>query len=132
MLHANLHVPLSLAPPHEMRVLEGAPVARSVKLLSSDDGQAFTMIWECSPGKFSWHYGMDETVVLLEGRVGLSATGLRPTEIKAGDVVLFKAGQTVEWTVHEKVRKVAFLRRTLSNALLHRAKQTVKKLLGRT
>lgn len=30
-----------------------------------------TLVWDCTPGKFMWHYDQDETVHILEGRVVL-------------------------------------------------------------
>jgi len=93
-----------------LRVVAGTPVAQmSDKLLETNDGGAFAMIWECSPGRFSWTYEMDEYLLILEGKVTLHGYD-EPRAIAAGDLVLFKAGSVVEWEVHEKVRKVAVLR----------------------
>jgi hypothetical protein len=71
-------------------------------------------------------------VVLLEGRIGLKMDDQVLPGAKAGDILLFKAGSTVDWTIHEKVRKVAFVHRpSRSHAYVHAAKQLVKRLIGR-
>jgi len=77
------------------------------------NGGGFSVIWECTPGRFTWTYDMDETAVILAGHVRIKDTnGGEPFELKAGDIALFKAGSVLEWEILKKVRKVAFLHRT--------------------
>lgn len=91
------------------KVIEGKPQeSGSERLGVSHDDSSFAAIWECTPGKFSWSYGTDETLYLLEGRITLWHDG-QMQEAKAGDLVTFHAGSQVIWHVHERVRKVAFL-----------------------
>ena len=49
-------------------VVEGAPVARNFVLSRSIDGSATALLWDCTKGVFNWHYDIDETVYVLEGR----------------------------------------------------------------
>jgi uncharacterized protein len=90
------------------QIIDGAPQeSGSGKLGVVKDDGAYAAIWECTPGKFSWTYGWDEIVYLLEGQVTLTHNG-QSQEVRAGDLVTFHAGSRVIWDIHEKVRKVAF------------------------
>jgi len=94
-----------------MTVLDGYPKeSGSGRLGVSHDDSSYATIWECSPGRFSWDYGWDETVYLLEGHVTLYHNG-QAQEVRGGDLVTFHAGSQVVWDIHEKVRKLAFLHR---------------------
>ena len=37
-------------------IIEGNPVAQASLLSKSDDGQAWTVVWQCSKGTFDWYY----------------------------------------------------------------------------
>jgi uncharacterized cupin superfamily protein len=63
------HGQLGPAPIRAAWVLEGKPVARNKLLSRSADGTASTYVWDCTAGKFNWHYEVDETAYVLEGRV---------------------------------------------------------------
>ncbi|WP_227590544.1 cupin domain-containing protein, partial [Klebsiella aerogenes] len=32
----------------------------------SADGSASTIVWQCTEGRFEWHYDFDETILILE------------------------------------------------------------------
>jgi uncharacterized cupin superfamily protein len=91
-------------------ILEGTPVARYKVLSISRDGTAKTVVWDCTAGRFNWFYDIDETVYVLEGSVVLKNGDGSSKEVRAGDVVYFRAGSHAEWTVERYVRKVAFFR----------------------
>ena len=82
-------------------ILEGTPVARYKVLSISRDGTAKTVIWDCTAGRFNWFYDIDETVYVLEGSVVLKNGDGTSKEVRAGDVVYFRAGSHAEWTVPE-------------------------------
>jgi uncharacterized protein len=105
-------------------IVEGAPIARAAVVARSIDGFATTFMWDCSPGKFRWVYNNDETLHVLSGNVILDE-GL-PTEkhVGTGDVVYFPAGSVANWHVTNHIVKVAFVRRSMPQALL----QTVNML----
>ena len=42
-------------------VIEGTPQARARLLAESADGTSSVMVWSCTPGRFEWHYAVDET-----------------------------------------------------------------------
>ncbi len=93
-------------------IIEGSPVAQCCVLSKSADGLASTMVWECSEGKFNWHYDFDETILILEGSIVLESDTMRPTHYGPGDVIFFKDGAHARWHVEGRVRKLAFCRKT--------------------
>ena len=48
-------------------IIEGNPQTQQTVLSKSADWRAWTMIWQCSEGKFNWYYDYDETVLILDG-----------------------------------------------------------------
>jgi uncharacterized cupin superfamily protein len=93
-------------------IIEGNPIAQSSFLSKSADGQAWTVVWQCSAGKFHWYYEIDETMLLLEGAIVIESDGMPPTRYGPGDVIFFKEGAHAKWQVEGHVRKLAFCRRT--------------------
>jgi len=90
-------------------ILEGSPTARS-RVLSSRDG-AFSMIWDCTAGKFNWFYDFDETVYVIEGSVLLTDAKGVQRRVSAGETVFFPTGSRAEWIVDRYIRKMAFCTR---------------------
>ncbi len=122
---------LKFSPINPDWILEGDPIARNAELSRSHDGTACTLVWDCTPGKFVWHYNMDETIHILEGSIVLD-DGVAPARrLGPGDVVFFPAGAKVRWHVETHVRKLAFFRRVLPKpvALVTQAMRRAKKLL---
>lgn len=113
IVHGRTSVELRSSPIQQDWILEGNPVARNAMLSRSQDGTACTLIWDCTPGKFEWHYNIEETIHILEGSIVLD-DGVAPARrLGPGDVVFFPAGAVVRWTVETHVRKLAFFRRQL-------------------
>lgn len=94
-------------------IVEGTPVARATELSRSTDGTTVSLVWDCTAGTFDWYFGVDETVHILEGEVEVSAEGVPPRVLKAGDVALFRSGTTSRWRVKTYVRKLAFCRHAM-------------------
>jgi uncharacterized cupin superfamily protein len=109
---ANLVVNLTPKPIEPSWIIEGNPVAQWCVLSKSADGLASTMVWECSEGKFNWHYDFDETILILEGAVVIESDTMRPTRYGPGDVIFFRNGAHARWHVQGRVRKLAFCRTT--------------------
>jgi uncharacterized protein len=105
---------LGPAPIQSNSILEGNPIARNQLLSKSADGLASTYFWDCTAGRFNWHYGIDETVYVLEGSVIVRARDGVPQTLKAGDTAFFPAGSSAEWIVESYVRKICFLRTPMS------------------
>ncbi|MFC3206186.1 cupin domain-containing protein [Aquamicrobium soli] len=94
-------------------ILEGTPVARVGDIVKSTDRTTNSAVWDCTAGTFNWHFGIDETVHILDGEVEVSAAGFGKRVLRAGDVALFRAGTTARWHVPVYVRKIAFCRHPL-------------------
>lgn len=94
-------------------VLEGAPHARSGCHSTNTDGWAATHVWECSAGRFRWHFGVEETVLILDGEVRVTDARGRTQRLLPGTVAYFPTGTWWEWHVPRHVRKLSFNRRTV-------------------
>lgn len=105
---------LAPAPIPRAWILEGTPAARKKQLAGSSDRLAITFMWDCTAGRFNWHYDDDEVIHVLEGMVLVEdAAGVR-RRLQAGDTFLFAAGSRYHWTVPHYIRKIAFLHSPLS------------------
>jgi len=109
LLRGTRH-PTYLAPsPIEPNWIESEnPRARFCILASTDDRLATTVLWECTAGRFTWRYDMDETIYILEGGVTLNQPGVPEMRLGPGDCAHFSRGAAVTWIIDSKVRKVAF------------------------
>jgi uncharacterized protein len=104
-------VTLNSAPINPEWIMEGAPLARNALLSHSEDGTAFTLVWDCTGGVFNWHYDIDETVYVIDGSVGVMDDQGVVARLSAGDTAFFPAGSHAVWRVESYVRKIAFCRR---------------------
>lgn len=92
-------------------IIEGAPTANAKIVSRSSDGTARTVVWDCTAGRFNWHYDdYDETIYVLEGSARIKTTSGEGRLVSAGETVLFRAGSVAEWTVDAYIRKIAFFR----------------------
>jgi uncharacterized cupin superfamily protein len=124
---------LSPAPIDPSWIRAGNPVARIKFMSGSSDGTANTYIWDCTAGRFKWHYMFDETACILDGSVVVKNEQGVPRTMRVGDTMFFPAGSSTEWTVEEYVRKVAVLRHPLSTpvVLLSRIVNRLNRLIRR-
>jgi len=125
-------VSLNPSPIYPDWVLEGKPIARNQVLSRSEDGTAITFLWDCTAGRFNWHYDVDETLYIIEGGVVVKDdAGTRILSV--GDTIFFPAGARAEWHVENYVRKIAFCRKPLPRMLVlaKRGFRLVKRLMGR-
>ena len=83
---------LTASPIEPSWIIEGNPVAEASVLSKSADGQAWTVVWQCSEGRFNWHYDYDETILILDGSIVLENETMSPTRYGPGDVIFFKDG----------------------------------------
>jgi hypothetical protein len=105
-------ISLDPAPINTGWILEGNPQARNKVIFKSDDGTAWTMVWDCTAGRFNWFYTCDETVHVVDGGVVLTTIAGTVT-LSAGEAFFFPAGSWATWQVDNYIRKVAFLRHPL-------------------
>jgi uncharacterized protein len=125
-------VTLNPSPIYPDWVLEGKPIARNQVLSRSADGTATTFLWDCTAGRFNWHYDVDETLYVIEGGVVVKDdAGTRVLSV--GDTIFFPAGARAEWHVENYVRKIAFCRTPLPRMLVlaKRGFRLLKRLVGR-
>ena len=113
----NTSVRLTPKPIEPSWIIEGHPVAQWCVLSKSADGLASTMVWECSEGKFNWHYDFDETILILEGSIVLENDAMQPTRYGPGDVIFFRHGAHARWHVEGHVKKLAYCLKTQPYAL---------------
>ena len=116
------------APIEPSWIVDGEPKARLSEHSKSFDGASVTAVWDCTAGTFRWFFGWDETVVILEGSVHVTAECGTQRTISAGDIAYFKAGTWATWQVDNYVRKVAFVRRPFPS--LHEAAMKLKKAIS--
>src|SRR5438477_1231038 len=95
------------------QVLEGKPETRSKELGRSNDRTSYVMAWDCTAGRFNWHYNKDESLVVLTGEAFITCDGAEERRIGPGDTVFFPAGTSARWRVPKYIRKVAFMRHTM-------------------
>ena len=128
---ANTTSKMSLSPIERSWIIEGDPIAELSILSKSADYRAWTVVWQCSAGKFHWYYDIDETILILDGAIIIEADGMPPARYERGDVIFFKEGAHAIWHVEDRVRKLAFCRKT-NPALLNfvvRALSKIKRTL---
>ena len=91
-------------------ILEGAPKARGKKLLQSHDRTFQAVVWDCTAGRFNWHYDVDETVFIIAGEVFIDDGKDKERRMGPGDMGFFPAGSHCMWHIPVYVRKFAILR----------------------
>lgn len=97
-------------------ILAGAPRTRLAMLSDgSTDASAFTVMWDCTAGRFNWFYSIDETFYILEGAVTVTLPSGEVHHLVAGSSYFFGRGTTAQWQVDSYVRKIAFCHEPLSN-----------------
>lgn len=99
------------APIEPSWIIGGEPRARLAEHSRSADEAAITAVWDCTAGQFRWHFGWDETVIILEGEVHVTAEDGSECLLKAGDIAYFKGNTWATWSIETYVKKVAFVRK---------------------
>ena len=63
--------------------------------------------WGCGASKFPWTYGDQETAYMLQGRVTVipDDSSLPSVTLTKGDLVVFPAGLSCTWDVHDAISK---------------------------
>lgn len=94
-------------------VLGGAPVARCKKIVRSRDRTSHIVVWDCTPGSFTWHYPMDEALVVISGEAFMIDDSGREIRFGPGDFGFFPAGTHCTWRITQTLRKVGVLRESV-------------------
>jgi uncharacterized protein len=113
VLAASAAASLEPAPITPDWVLAGTPEARSKILAKSRDRTSYIMIWECSAGRFRWHYDEDETLTVISGEAFITDDMGREQRLGQGDMGFFPAGSSCTWYVPDRIKKIAVLRKDL-------------------
>jgi uncharacterized protein len=106
-------IELAPAPIPASWIIDGNPQARSKRLAESADGTSSVMVWSCTPGRFTWHYAVDETLHLISGEIHVTDHNGEIRRLGPGDMVFFPAGSVSTWHVTKEVRKLAFCRHSM-------------------
>lgn len=122
-------LPMHDAPIEPSWILQGAPRARISSLSPGFDGTAGAAVWDCTAGTFRWHFVREETVVIMDGEVHVTAQDGTQRVLRAGDIAFFAAGTWATWRIDRYVRKVAHTRRPLPK-LVAAALKLVRSLKG--
>jgi hypothetical protein len=69
--------------------------------------------WSCTPGRFEWHYAVDETVHIISGEVLVTDENGKIHRLGPGDMAFFPAGSHSVWQVTKTVRKLAVCRHSM-------------------
>lgn len=120
------------APIEPSWIINGSPVARSADHARSEDGSAISAVWDCTAGTFRWYFHWDETVVILEGEVDVTAEDGSSYTLRAGDMGYFAARTWSTWHVDNYVKKAAFIRRPFPSpiAALYRLRSAFRQSKG--
>jgi len=111
------HLALKPAPINPDWIIRGTPIARVADHSTSTDEASSTAVWDCTAGEFRWYFGWDETVVIQEGEVHVTAEDGSERLLRAGDIAYFRGGTWATWRVDDYVRKIAFLRKPFPEPL---------------
>jgi uncharacterized cupin superfamily protein len=102
---------MALAPIEPSWIVAGNPQARLALQSRAHDDQATTAVWDCTAGTFRWYFGWDETVVILDGEVQVTAEDGTERTLGKGDIAYFAGKTWATWHIETYVRKVAFCRK---------------------
>jgi uncharacterized cupin superfamily protein len=94
-------------------IVSGSPQARCAKVVRSHDRTSHIVVWDCTPGSFKWHYGMDEAIVIISGEAFMINDKGEERRFGPGDLGFFPAGTSCTWRITEHLRKVGVLRESV-------------------
>lgn len=97
---------LQPAPIDPSWIIDGDPKPRARRLALDENRTVSAILWDCTTGRFNWHYGSDEIVEILDGEVELTFPSGRVETARKGDMVYFPGGQIVQFNVPTYLRKV--------------------------
>ena len=104
-------MPMEPAPIEPSWIISGNPVARVGLHSRSGDDAATTAMWDCTAGEFRWYFDWDETVIILEGEVHVTAQDGSQRTLRQGDIAYFAGKTWATWRIDNYVRKIAFCRK---------------------
>jgi uncharacterized cupin superfamily protein len=106
-------VDLAPAPISAGWILAGTPEARNKTLVISHDRTSRIVAWECTAGRFNWHFSEDETMVVISGEIFVTTEKGEERRLGQGDVGFFPAGSSCSARIDDHVKKIAVMRMDL-------------------
>jgi uncharacterized cupin superfamily protein len=98
-------------PQPKLTSVEGNQLEAAKTLWESPDGLAEAGVWECTPGRFTANRETNSEIChIVHGRVTLHDTDGRSQDVGAGEMLVLPIGWKGEWTIHEKTRKLYFIK----------------------
>jgi len=94
-------------------ILQGTPEATKKQFVRSNDRNSYIVAWDCTPGRFTWRYSEDETLVVISGEAFITNAQGEERPLAPGDMAFFPAGTSTTWRVTSRIRKVAVVRHTV-------------------
>jgi uncharacterized protein len=94
-------------------ILAGKPEARNTTLATTQDRTSSIIVWECTAGRFEWHFSKDETLIVISGEMFVTTESGEEKRLGLGDVGFFPAGCSCSARIDDHVRKIAVLRTDL-------------------
>jgi uncharacterized cupin superfamily protein len=94
-------------------ILSGAPQARCKKLVRSHDATSSIVVWDCTEGRFNWHFSQDEAIIVVSGEALMINEKGEERRFSAGDLGFFPAGTSCTWQITKRFRKIGILRETM-------------------
>ena len=86
-------------------ITSGSPTCAKLDFARSYDRNARSGFWRCDgPASFEWHYGVDESIYILDGRAEIEYLG-NQIVLEAGDSFRFAYGTSAHWKVDGFVHK---------------------------
>lgn len=110
---ADVKLEDGLQPLSPSSVLSGTPASRSKTLARSNDWAANIVIWECTAGRFKWHFTQDETLFVVSGETVMTSEKGEERHLGPGDIAFFPAGTRCTFLVPDGIRKVAVVRESM-------------------
>ncbi|MFJ2744714.1 cupin domain-containing protein [Streptomyces sp. NPDC087440] len=87
-------------------VLDGDPRMSTAVLWAAADRAVVRGVWECEPGRFTWNFPRNETLVVLRGHARVRVGDGPELDLSPGTVAAFRTGDRTVWEVTETLRKV--------------------------
>ena len=94
-------------------IVSGSPQARCKKVARSHDRTSHIVVWDCTPGSFKWHYGMDEAIVIISGEAFMTNDKGEERRFCPGDLGFFPAGTSCTWRITQPLRKIGILKESI-------------------
>jgi uncharacterized protein len=94
-------------------IIAGRPEARNKTLAITQDRTSSIMAWECTAGRFEWHFDKDETLIVISGEIFVTMESGEEKRLGLGDVGFFPGGCSCTARIDDHVRKIAVLRTDL-------------------